>query len=137
MSPRAVFSPLSWVPVEGPGDRFCSPACGMGCTRFDRDRAEVSASALAQQLGPGWAPRVWENLGWHFEATAADGQFAVVVRISGGRPVFSATLSRAGGAGQWFASSPESPRAAVRAVALALHAEIGSLSVLERLVEGL
>lgn len=129
--------PLSWEPVGGPGGRFCSPACGMGCTRAQYDHAQVSASELARQLGSGWVAEVWENLGWHFKARADVADLSVRVRISEGLPVFFATLNRNGGLGQWFASSPESPRAAVRAVVLALHAEIGSLSVLERLVEGL
>jgi len=31
--------------------------------------ATNGAYALVSQLGSGWEPHVWENLGWHFEAT--------------------------------------------------------------------
>ena len=30
--------------------------------------AKIHASNLARRLGPGWKSRVWENLGWHWEA---------------------------------------------------------------------
>lgn len=59
--------PRGWTPVAA-GDIYCSPACGMGCTRKEYDEAVASAAALAQALGNGWEPRVWENLAWHYKA---------------------------------------------------------------------
>lgn len=58
---------LSWEPVSR-GDAYCSPRCGFGCTKAGYDRAVAEASALAIRLGDGWAPSVWENAGWHYEA---------------------------------------------------------------------
>lgn len=60
--------PDRWTPILD-GDVYCSPACGGGCKKADFDQATESANALVAQLGIGWQPRVWENLGWHYEAT--------------------------------------------------------------------
>ena len=56
-----------WTPKLA-GEIFCSPACGANCTKKNFDEATESARVLASQLGYGWEPRVWENMGWHFEA---------------------------------------------------------------------
>lgn len=61
-------TPDRWTPRLN-GKMFCSPACGGKCKKADFDLATDGASALVSQLGRGWEPRVWENLGWHFEAT--------------------------------------------------------------------
>lgn len=55
-----------WTPKLN-GDVFCSSACGSGCKKADFDRATELAGVIAAKLGRGWIPRVWENLGWHFE----------------------------------------------------------------------
>ena len=57
--------PLSWKPQLN-GEIYCSPACGGGCTKAAHDDAKKNAAELARQVGPGWTPRVWENLGWHY-----------------------------------------------------------------------
>jgi hypothetical protein len=63
-------SPLSlgdrWTPKLN-GAIFCSPACGFKCKKVDFDHAMESAATLANQLGNGWRPCVWENGGWYFE----------------------------------------------------------------------
>jgi len=59
-----------WTPRSLPGGKYCSPRCGGAkgwCTRADFDRATKDAATLATRLGDGWQPRVWENLGWHWE----------------------------------------------------------------------
>lgn len=61
-------TPDRWTPKLN-GKIFCSPACGAQCKKADFDLATNGASALVGQLGSGWEPHVWENLGWHFEAT--------------------------------------------------------------------
>lgn len=48
--------------------RYCSTACGHGCTRDAYDKAVKLSKALCKRLGAGWTPNVWENLGWHFSA---------------------------------------------------------------------
>lgn len=51
------------------GAIYCAPACGMGCTKVAFDAATKKAEKLAHDMGPGWAPRVWENLGWHYSVS--------------------------------------------------------------------
>lgn len=58
---------LSWKPVQR-GANFCAPACGGGCTKAAYDAAVKRSRALAKRMGKGWVPRVWENLGWWYEA---------------------------------------------------------------------
>lgn len=55
-----------WTPILR-GDTYCSPACGGGCTKSAHDKALADAAALAERLGAGWTPHVWENLGWHWD----------------------------------------------------------------------
>ena len=51
---------------------FCSPKCGHRCTKARHDLAWQRARALAKRLGDGWEPRVWENMGWHYDVKKAD-----------------------------------------------------------------
>lgn len=60
-------APPDWTPVLS-GNRYCSPACGHGCTITEHDAAVKKAKALARLCGKGWKPRVWENMGWHYSA---------------------------------------------------------------------
>ena len=65
---RLDSKPRSYV-HEGEA-RLCSRWCGGHCRQADHDRATKEAQKTADSLrGVGWAPRVWENLGWHWEAT--------------------------------------------------------------------
>lgn len=53
------------------GSTYCSPLCGGGCTKAAHDKAVAEANALVLRMkGSGWKPRVWENLGWHYEVHA-------------------------------------------------------------------
>lgn len=56
------------APPTRRGRFYCSPWCGGGCTWESYQDACRDARALCAELGDGWEPRVWENLGWHFEA---------------------------------------------------------------------
>lgn len=48
---------------------YCTPSlCGLGCTREDYELAAKRSDDLCARLGSGWAPEVWENLGWHYGA---------------------------------------------------------------------
>lgn len=49
------------------GGIYCSPWCGGECTKVAFDLATEQAAALAERMGDGWKPRVWENLGWHWQ----------------------------------------------------------------------
>lgn len=57
----------SWSPRNLLGGVYCSPACGGGCTKAAYNTAVRNSNALAEQMGEGWEPVVWENLGWHYE----------------------------------------------------------------------
>jgi len=74
----AVFARMSkdddesgWVPVLQ-GEVYCSPRCGGKCTLAAFDKATSDAQALASEMGQGWKPRVWENLGWHYDVGKSD-----------------------------------------------------------------
>lgn len=65
--PIKIVRELSWRAVRR-GRVYCSPACGAGCTHAAYLKATRKALALAKRMGPGWAPRVSENMGWHYRA---------------------------------------------------------------------
>ena len=110
---------LSWKPVAA-GRTYCSPACGYGCTLKMFNDARQHAQALAVRLALSfkrdgaaatWEPRVWENLGWHYEVTVRGISELRVYRpirthAAGSLPVYYAHC------GQHFANAP-TPEAAV------------------------
>lgn len=55
-----------WKPSKRTG--YCDPRCGGGHTRAEYLKARRAARELVALLGPGWTPRVWDNMGWHVEA---------------------------------------------------------------------
>ena len=67
---------LSHTPVSN-GNTYCAPFCGRGCTYSEFDIATAEANQLVIELGEGWKSRVWENLGWHYEAKKS---FASVIK---------------------------------------------------------
>jgi len=68
---------LSWEPKRE-GDRYCSSACGRGCTWQEYQEAVRKAQELVQELGvDNWEPHVWENLGWHFEVISKNGWWTI------------------------------------------------------------
>jgi hypothetical protein len=67
---KIVDNETDWTPRLLPGGKYCSPRCGGAkgyCTKAAFDRATKTSATLAARLGDGWQPRVWENLGWHWE----------------------------------------------------------------------
>ena len=56
----------SWKPVLR-GRVYCAPACGANCAKVAHDRATMKAGELADYLGKGWKPRIWENMAWFWE----------------------------------------------------------------------
>jgi len=53
-----------WRPRHLPGGVYCSPRCGGSCKLSDYERAVNGSKALAERMGDGWRPEMWENLGW-------------------------------------------------------------------------
>lgn len=100
-----------WNPLRK-GDIYCAPACGRDCTWDEFLEAHTEADKLVALLGPSWEKRVWENLGWFYEANLR------------GVNNCSLSLSRAHGpsmcifnsAGGSFVSHKEDPRDAIREV---------------------
>lgn len=55
-----------WKPVRR-GNRYCSPACGGGCTYEAYEEARRHCKLLLDIMRTsGWRMDVWENLGWHY-----------------------------------------------------------------------
>lgn len=115
---------LSWKAQDGPRGVYCAPACGGGCKKIDYKRAHRAANALVRRLGKGWTKRVWENLGWHYEARSG----GCSVAASPFEPPFVALFGR-------FVARATTPGAAVRAVmtqalddATALQAAIAAVA---------
>lgn len=58
------------TPIERAGGIYCSAGCGCGCTKAQYDEAQRKAESLAERMGGGWAPDVWENCMWHYALQA-------------------------------------------------------------------
>lgn len=63
-SGRPSRAPARERPVLLRSGIYCSPYCGMDCTKAAYDQASAEARALAARMGTGWIPMVWENVGW-------------------------------------------------------------------------
>lgn len=55
---------------------YCSPACGGGCTITAYEAAKKLANEMVVELGNGWVPNVFENLGWHGYAVNGSAQIS-------------------------------------------------------------
>lgn len=72
----------NWTPVLN-GDIYCSPACGRGCTLEEYNQTVKEADQLVAELGEPFHSHVWENLGWHYSASAeVPGEAFVTVHYS-------------------------------------------------------
>jgi hypothetical protein len=121
---------LSWKAVRR-GARYCAPACGRGCLYEEFQRQTRAAKTVAETLGPGWTPKVWENLGWHASVVGLDGWLHVYFSL-GFAEGFHAFLSSNGptaGAGKWTAPG-KTARAAIRNVVRQAQAYVGPLAAL-------
>ncbi len=110
----------------------CASWCGSGSIGEEYHKAKRAAAALAKQLGKGWKPRVWENMGWHFEAVSLCGRLEVHGG-SGGR-AFTAYLGEPSHPGGRWAQHGKTAKAAVKAVVQEGKRE---LAVVTALMEGL
>jgi len=114
---------LSWKPVRR-GDIDCSPACGAGCTYAEYLEAVEAAEKLAKKL-PGFKPRVWENLGWHYAATALDAH--VSVYADRGYYVLASATHQHAGDPEWGSFFARSPKGAIKKLKQNLRREIDTL----------
>lgn len=135
MTSKTTVKPLSWKPVRR-GSRYCSPACGSGCTVQAYEYAVTSASALARHLGPGWTPQVWENMGWYWGARSPSGRVQVYPPHPRAGSQYRAFLGLTKGpGGRWFAQG-RTPRSAVRNVVAIAQKEARIIEDIVREVEG-
>lgn len=121
-------TPLStgdrWTPILD-GEVYCAPACGCKCKLVDFKRATASAAALVADLGDGWQPRVWENLGWHF--SASKGSATVDYSESDGHFTASIDAGLFRQRHELFRAVGVSPRAAVEAALAEIEHKIAAL----------
>jgi len=126
-----------WVPVRR-GDAYCSPACGGGekvCSMEHYERAVDAANELARDLGDGWEPEIWENLGWHARVNSSCGRISVHIPLLPRDVSYMAFLGprRLKPAGKWA----EHGRTAREAIANVIDAARRDLGVIESCVRGL
>lgn len=110
-------SSLSWVPISS-GGIYCSPACGRGCTWAQFQTAKRQGARLAKLSGKGFESRVWENLGWWYEAQKRISPHCrIIVRKHDFVRGYSAELHLSRGLHQqWFAKECSTPSKAVQTV---------------------
>ena len=104
--------PLSWEPVLV-GNYYCAPACGGRCTKEEFDQATQAAQELCRNLGPGWRPRVQENLGWHYAAISKCGRWKVHAHPATFGISYTAFLSADKSEGGQWAETAKTPKAAI------------------------
>jgi hypothetical protein len=110
------------------GDVYCSPGCGMGCKWEKYQEAKHLAAALAKRLGKGWEPKVWENLGWHYEARLpSTGSAWHSLRVMEHLDSRYLKSDRYWCALHMYSAHAASPVAAVRAVVLAMREDKSKL----------
>lgn len=99
----------NWKPVLK-GKVYCSSACGGGCTKKAHEKAVRESDKLAKTLGKGWKPRVWENLGWHWQV------------IKGNIEVTNCTFDKKTEYQAWLQTSPQIITGHHKTPAIALRA---------------
>ena len=122
---------LSQKPRYEKNGTYCSPACGRGCTERAYTTAVAKADLLAETLGSGWVPKVWENLGWHYAARSPCDRLSVHSSYGAG---FSAYLNEPGSVGGRWAEHGDTPQEAIDATVAAAVADYKRIGAI---IEGL
>jgi hypothetical protein len=105
---------------------YCAPACGGNCTWAAFQAAKRNAAALAKACGPGYTPRVQENLGWHYGALSPCRR----IYVYGERGSYSALLGEAGSFSGRYIGHGKTPKQAIVAVVEAARADLASIGAL-------
>lgn len=87
------------------GETYCSPACGGKkgfCTLAAYEKATARALEVVADLGPGWKPEVFENLGWHCSVVSLCRRISVHVYEDHCLAILGSAEEQP--AGQWTAS---------------------------------
>lgn len=120
---------LSWKPKRS-GTVYCSPACGSNCTRKAFEEANAHAEMLCVRMGPGWTPRVWENMGWHWSVISPCKRIKIHPNIywkTGKIESYTAFLGEPGSGGTW-AEHGRTPHAAMRNVIRVGKADLAKMN---------
>lgn len=120
---HAPFTGDRWTPRLD-GNVFCSPACGHRCTKADFDHATARAAEIADQLGDGWRPHVWENCGWNFEVKKG---VATVSVDSAGRYTATIEFGFTDRSVERVSETQDEPRHAMQCVIDVLNSKIATL----------
>jgi hypothetical protein len=121
--------PLGWGPVRR-GPIYCAPACGFDCTWAAFQQAEKDAAKLCaylkKKLGIRWLPRIWENMGWHYEVhDLASGKMKVYPSIIDKKVrSYVAFLGYSRETGGTWAEHGDTPELALAAVFTPFRAQI-------------
>lgn len=95
-------------------------------TRVEARRLALETCEL---LGPGWAPVVHENLGWHGKAVSSCGRVKVHPSIfPDGSTWYTAFWGESGKPGGWWALGASTPQEALRTTYVHAKDEVATLS---------
>lgn len=77
---------LSWTPKTvgvGALTKYCSPACGAGCTKKQYEAAKRRGEEARQKMRTpdAWTVHIWENMGWYSSLECAG--MSVKIEASG------------------------------------------------------
>ncbi len=105
-----------WKPKKN-GTIYCSPLCGGGCTHVAFENATRQAKVFARIMGKGFKPRVWENLGWHWEIKSKCERLSI--SSSNGESFLAMLNTTPNSGGRWIAYATTPKLAAKRVLKLA------------------
>jgi hypothetical protein len=94
---------------------------------MNKREAQNHGDALARELGEGWTPRVWENLGWHYSAMSSSDTISVHQTYSNNRYLALAHTSGGSGGQPGLTGQGDTPRKAVEDTIARIRAEIAKL----------
>lgn len=98
-----------------------------------KKQASEDAQALAERVGGGWKPEVWQNLGWHYKVVSPCGRVKIHPSSDGS---FTCFLSDDDGAGGIFVEHGSTPLAALKATLVRAYAERAKINALIAIGEG-
>jgi hypothetical protein len=119
--------------AKGPvrrGPFYCSPWCGAKCTIVAYDSACFKGKALAEQLGPNWKPRIWENMGWFYAAVDSTGCWKIHVSEHKGTISYTAFLGTPDSPGGKWAEHGATPQEAIEKAKRAARKELRALQAM-------
>ena len=121
--------------AKGPvrrGPFYCSPWCGANCTIVAYDAACFKGKAVAEQLGPNWMSRIWENMGWYYSADDDTGCWKVHVSEHNGEISYTAFLGKPDSHGGKWAEHGKTPQ---RAIEKAKRVARAALQELQQMID--